>query len=195
MRYIDLRSAFINGYVKPSRIDYYNACETVEDQTDKESSQERKATVGELNRFLRALEYTPEEIGSLSLQEVFEEIAALGEDYNALKENVQNQIKINRGRVQSVSVYEITERELSILEIGPQSSIFLNFAIFLLSVSISFLIALFTTTIASERTFAIFVVITAVGLVAGMVLLAVWYRGHRSVSDTIVKIKGRISSD
>ena len=167
----------------------------MEQHIEKDESQERKATFGKLNRFLRALEYTPEEISSLSLQEVFEEIAGLGEDYNALREKVQHQIKINRGRVQSVSVYEVTERELSILEIGPQSSIFLNFAIFLLSVSISFLIALLTTTIGSDRTFAVFVVITAVGLVAGVVLLAVWYRSHRSVSDTIVNIKSRIPGE
>lgn len=166
----------------------------MEKQSEKAGAQ-RRATIGELNRFLRALEYSPEEISSLSLQEVVDEIAGLGEDYNALRENVEHQIKINRGRVQSVSVYEITERELSILEIGPQSSIYLNFAIFLLSVSISFLIALLTTTIASDRTFVVFLVITSVGLVAGIILLTIWYRSHRSISDIIVRIKSRISSE
>lgn len=98
-------------------------------------------------------------------------------------------------RVLSVSVYEITENELSVLEHGPQNSIFLNFAIFLLSLSISFVVALLTTTIDSDRTFAVFVVITVVGFVVGAILLAVWYRNYRSVSDIIATIKSRISSE
>lgn len=70
----------------------------MEEPTHKSSSQHRKATIRELSRFLRALENTPEEIASLPLQEVFEEIARLGADYNAVRANVQHHIKINRAR-------------------------------------------------------------------------------------------------
>jgi NADH:ubiquinone oxidoreductase subunit K len=164
-------------------------------KTDKEKLQRRKPTVGELNRFLSALEYTPEEINALSISKVLEEIGNLGEDYNALKENIEHHIRIVRGRVDSVSVYEITENELSILENGTPSSIYLNFAVFLLSVAVSFLVALLTTNIESNRVFTIFVVVTAVGAISGLLLLFVWYRSHRSLSDIVSKIKSRISNE
>lgn len=167
----------------------------MESTPDKETSLKRKPTVGDLNRFLSALEYTPEEINSLPLGKVFEEIGSLGEDYGAIREKLEHQIKIVRGRVDSVSVYEVTESELSILENGPPSSIYLNFAIFLLSVAASFLITLSTTNIASDRVFTIFVVVTAVGFIAGLLLLLIWYRSHRSLSAIIQTIKKRIPDD
>jgi hypothetical protein len=165
------------------------------EQSNKSNLQEKRATIGELNRFLAALEYTPEEISSLSLQEVLEEISALGENYHLFRDKVEDQIKITRGRVVSISVYEVTERELSILENGPPSSLYLNLAISLLSLAISFLIALLTTTIASDRTFTIFVVITTISFVSGIVLLVIWYISHQSISETILRIKSRVSSD
>jgi hypothetical protein len=164
----------------------------VESTSDKENPPKRKPTVGDLNRFLSALEYTSEDINALSLSKVFEEIGALGEDYGALRENLEHQIKIVRGRVDSVSVYEITESELSLLEDGPPSSIYLNFSIFLLSVAISFLISLVTTKIESDRVFTVFVIITAIGFIAGILFLFIWYRSHRSLSDIFLKIKNRI---
>jgi NADH:ubiquinone oxidoreductase subunit K len=167
----------------------------VESTPDRENPPKRKPTVGDLNRFLAALEYTPEEINALSLGKVFEEIGSLGEDYGAIRENLEHQIKIVRGRVDSVAVYEVTESELSILENGPPSSIYLNFSIFLLSVAVSFLITLLTTKIESDRVFTIFVVVTAIGFIAGLLLLLIWYRSHRSLADIIQTIKKRIPND
>ena len=42
-------------------------------------------------------------------------------------------VQIKRGRVDSLSLYEITDNELDILTAGSPSSLYLNFAIFLLS--------------------------------------------------------------
>lgn len=131
----------------------------------------------------------------MSLSEVVEEIGNLGEDYNAFRETVERKIRIIRGRVDSMSLYEITENELNILENGPPSSIYLNLSIFFLSVAASFLIALLTTNIESDRTYTVFVVVTTIGLVAGLVLLILWYRTHHSVSEIIRIIKGRISNE
>ena len=63
----------------------------------------------------------------------------------------QNEPTILRGKVDSLSLYEITDFELDVLEKGSPNSIYLNFSIFLLSVGFSFLAALFSTDIQSER--------------------------------------------
>jgi len=102
---------------------------------------------------------------------------------------------IRRGKVDSLSVYEITDYELDILERGSPSSLYLNFGIFLLSTSVSFLVALLTTTIQSNRTFTVFVVLVVVGIISGIVLMGLWYRTRQSASKVIAKIRSRIPPD
>jgi hypothetical protein len=164
----------------------------VENKSEKTKLQKRNPTVGDISRLLSALEYTPEEIDCMPINEVFEEINHLGQGSKSIS-SFEQQIKIIRGRVDSMSLYEITENELNILENGPPSSIYLNFAIFLLSIAISFLVSLLTTTITSERTFLVFVVITVASFISGFILLGVWFRNHRLISDIIARIKNRIS--
>jgi glucan phosphoethanolaminetransferase (alkaline phosphatase superfamily) len=103
-------------------------------------------------------------------------------------------IRIIRGRVDSLSLYEVTDSELKTLERGSPSSIYLNFAIFLLSVGISFLIALLSTTISSLRVYIAFIVLTSVSLIIGLVLLCLWWRNRGAVRETIDEIKQRIPS-
>jgi hypothetical protein len=86
-------------------------------------------------------------------------------------------------------IYEVSENELDLLVQGAPNSIHLNFAIALLSMAVSFIIALTTTTIESLRTFTVFVVLAVVGSVGGLLLLVLWYRGNKSVSDLIETIK------
>ena len=59
---------------------------------------------------------------------------------------------IRRGEVDEIRLYTITDYELDILEKGTPA-LFLNFGIAFLSMSCSFLIALLTTHIASDRIF------------------------------------------
>ncbi len=73
--------------------------------------------------------------------------------------------EIRRGRVAQLTIYEVSEIELETLAQGSANSIYLNFAIFLLSVSVSLIIALLTATIASNRVFTVFVVIAVVGAI------------------------------
>jgi hypothetical protein len=99
---------------------------------------------------------------------------------------------IRRGRIEALTIYEVSESELEALERGTPATLFLNFSVFLLSVGLSFLISLVTTTIISVRMFTAFVVVTAVSLVVGSVLLALWYRGHVSLTEIGRRIRRRV---
>ena len=109
-------------------------------------------------------------------------------------ENVgDKEVKIVRGRVDSLSLYEITDHELNILEKGSPSSIYLNFSIFLVSIGLSFFISLVTVDIQSTKIFSIFTIFTVIGLVGGIFLLFLWSRMRTSVSDVVKRIKSRIA--
>jgi NADH:ubiquinone oxidoreductase subunit K len=100
--------------------------------------------------------------------------------------------EIGRGRVAQLTIYEISEIELETLAQGAANSIYLNFAIFLLTVSVSFTIALLSTNIASNRVFTVFVVIAVVGAIGGIFLLLLWFRTRKSISDLMHTIKERL---
>lgn len=101
-------------------------------------------------------------------------------------------VRVVRGQVDSLSLFEITDYELAQLESGTPASIQFNFAIFFISVAVSFLITLLTVDNISVRTFNIFVIFTVVGFALGVVLLALWYPSRRSVSAVVKKIKARV---
>ena len=50
---------------------------------------------------------------------------------NPKKEDNIDDVKIKRGKVDSLSLYEVTDSELQVLEEGGQDNLFLNFAVFL----------------------------------------------------------------
>ena len=106
----------------------------------------------------------------------------------------QNEVTIIRGKVDSLSLYEITDFELNILEKGSPNSIYLNFSIFLLSVGFSFMAALFSTEIHSERTFTTFVVLSTLGVGGGILLFLLWYRMKNEVTDVVSRIRERMTS-
>ena len=104
-----------------------------------------------------------------------------------------NEVKIVRGRVDSLSLYEITDNELDVLERGSPNSIYLNFGIFLLSIGISFLTALLSTDIQSPNTFTVFVLLSLIGILGGIFLILLWHRTKREVTNVVKKIKERIA--
>jgi hypothetical protein len=69
---------------------------------------------------------------------------------------------IHSVRLDKLRIFEISEAELEELERGSPESIFLNLALAVLSIAISFSVSLFTTRIESNRTFIVFVVVTAI---------------------------------
>ncbi len=102
---------------------------------------------------------------------------------------------IRRAPIAQLTIYEISEAELEILARGSANSVYLNFAIFLLSVFASFLIALLTTAITSDRIFIVFVVIASVGAIGGVFFLIFWLKTRKSISDLVQTIKGRLPSE
>lgn len=99
---------------------------------------------------------------------------------------------IHRVRIDKIMIYDITEAELESLERGSPDSLFLNFSIAVLSIAISFSAALATTKIDSIFVFTVFVVLTVVGYLAGLVLLCLWWRTHTSVKSVAKDIRGRL---
>ena len=105
-------------------------------------------------------------------------------------------LKIRRGRVESVDIYEIKDSELEILEKGSPADLQLNFSIFLLSVAFSGICVMATvTTFRTPKIETIFTVVTIVGLIIGLYLLIAWYRNRKSLTDIANKIRQRIPPD
>ena len=102
------------------------------------------------------------------------------------------QPKIVRCRVDSLSLFEITDYELELLEQGSPNTIYLNIAIFFISVACSFLVTLLTVSITSQIIFTVFVIFTVAGFSIGGVLLILWFRTRSKVSTLIQKIKARV---
>ena len=107
----------------------------------------------------------------------------------------EQSVRIRRGQVDSLRLYEITDYELDTLEQGTSSDLFLNFGIALLSVSSSFFIALLTTEIPSVAISTTFIAIAAASFGSGTVSLIAWYRHRQSTATLIQKIKSRIPDE
>ncbi len=103
-------------------------------------------------------------------------------------------VEVRRGAFAQLTIDEVAECELDILAHGTPDSLYLNFAIFLLSVGISFLIGLLTALL-STRVFTIFVIITTVGFVIGFLLLVIWLKKRSSISDLVGKIRSRLPTE
>lgn len=101
-------------------------------------------------------------------------------------------LRVRRGRVDSVDLYEVKEHELEILENGDTNSIYLNFAIFLLSSAMSCVLAISTATFVSELIQYCFLFVTLIGFIGGFFLLILWWRGRKSIKTIIKTIKNRI---
>lgn len=99
---------------------------------------------------------------------------------------------IRRARFDRLTIYEVSDRELDLLERGSPDSLFLNFAIALLSIAISLSVTFATTKIESDRNFIVLVLITIVGYVIGLFLLILWFRNHKSVLTVAKTIRERL---
>lgn len=100
--------------------------------------------------------------------------------------------EIKRARIDCLNIFEISEGELEMLEKGSPGSIFLNFSIFLIGSALTLIIALLTTDIKSNNTFIIFVVLSVVGMLSGLLLLILWYRNNKSILKLVETIRNRL---
>lgn len=101
-------------------------------------------------------------------------------------------LKVRRGRVDSVDLYEVKENELELLENGEPTSLQLNFSIFLLSIAFSGILTLCTATFNSTIVQNTFLFVTIIGVLLGLYLLLMWWRGRKSIKKIIKTIKDRI---
>ncbi|WP_125334742.1 hypothetical protein [Brucella anthropi] len=101
-------------------------------------------------------------------------------------------LRIIRGQVDSLSLYEITDYELELLEKGSPSSTYFNFAVFFFSVGVSFLTTLVTVDIESIYVFSVFTCFTIIGLSASTVLFVLWKNTHSSNRALCMKIRARV---
>ena len=91
-----------------------------------------------------------------------------------------------------LKAYVVFEHQLDLLTQGSPASLLLNFALFFLGVAATALGTLVTAPPNQDRIFYSFLNIFTITLIAGIVLLAVWYAMHKSVTRLIVEIKAQI---
>lgn len=102
-------------------------------------------------------------------------------------------VKINRGKLGSISLYEVTEDEFNTLERGSPSSTYLNFSIALLSIGTSFFISIFSTKIDEIKTYVVFWVVALITTIVGIVLFFVWRQSNKVTENVTQRIKNRLS--
>jgi len=104
--------------------------------------------------------------------------------------------KIKKGKVDSLTIYEITDSELETIERGSPNSTFFNIGIALLSFAISFLVTLVTVDLTLRpKLFTVFTIVTVVGFIVGAVLMILWVKTKNDVDDVLKKIRDRIKED
>lgn len=112
------------------------------------------------------------------------------------QENIEDKsFRIRRGKVDSVDLFEVKENELEILANGEEVGIYLNFSIFLLSLAFSGILTLSTATFSSNIIQNAFLFVTLIGLIVGLFLIILWWRGRKSIKTVIAVIKNRIPPD
>lgn len=101
-------------------------------------------------------------------------------------------LRIVRGPVDSLSLYEITDHELELLEDGSPSSTYLNFGICFITVGLSFITTLVTVKVESVYIFTVFVVLAVVGISVSAVLFVLWRRTRSRTKDLCKRIRARV---
>ena len=117
------------------------------------------------------------------------------EDKSQEENGGKGSIRIRRGRVDSLLLYEVSEHELDTLGRGMPASLFLNFGIALLSIGCSFFISLVTVQIDSDRIFIVFISTFMICFIVGVILMCLWYRNRQSSATILKKIKSRIPDE
>lgn len=99
---------------------------------------------------------------------------------------------IRRARLDNLTIYEVSEGELEIIERGSPDSIYLTISVALLTLATSLLGSLLLTDIKSTTTLLTFIVVVVVGYVVGGILLILWKRSSSSVAVCVAAIRRRL---
>lgn len=109
------------------------------------------------------------------------------------QEKVQSSIAVNRGKVDSINIYEITDSELEMLESATPTGILFDIGLACLSVAITLSVAISTTTIENERLFYTFLIVLVIGYLAFGAFTVIWLVTRQSVKKTTQKIRSRLN--
>lgn len=103
-------------------------------------------------------------------------------------------IPVRRHGIAHVEMYDVTADELDRIE-RESSDVGLDFQIslFCLTLGCSFLIALIFSPPPTNaiKTFIVFVILTSIGFLMGFIFFIKWFRGRRTFSSTLQKIRER----
>lgn len=91
-----------------------------------------------------------------------------------------------------LNAYMVHEHELDTIAAGSPATLAFNFAIALVSIGVTFVLALTTTTIASDRLYYSYLIVCVNCLLAGVILFGYWLKTHTSVSRMVKQIKSRM---
>lgn len=113
------------------------------------------------------------------------------------KNRGENFPNVKRAKYDSLTLFEVSEEELNIIEKGSPSSLYLTFGIALLSICISFLSVLLTVKFTvSDSTdlikFIIFLLLCICCGLIGTILMIIWYRSSSDSKEIIQKIRCRM---
>lgn len=107
-------------------------------------------------------------------------------------EDGSTSLKVRRGRVDSVDLYEIKDTELDVLEKGGPAETNLNFAVFAISTAITAFVALMTAEIKVLEVKVGFIVAVVVGVVLGLYWIVSWWKTRGEVKKLCDRIRQRI---
>ncbi len=94
-------------------------------------------------------------------------------------------------RLGTLTVYEVTDDELRLIEAGDPSTVLFNFGIGSASLGVGIGATLLASTVTSMPIFIVLVLLTIVGILAGVVLLVFWRRMARKTSSLIATVRAR----
>ena len=124
------------------------------------------------------------------------EIQKLGESGQISQHPVPasgEKIEIERGKFSKLTIYEVAEHELVLIERGGDSSLWLNFAIACISIFFSILAALVTLEYENHpKVFIVFVVVTVVTALGTIICGALWWRNRNAQQEIFKTIRGRM---
>lgn len=98
---------------------------------------------------------------------------------------------INRIKVSSVTLYEVTEGELRVLEKGPAASIYLIFAMSLLSIGVTVFTTLLAVGVQSPHVLSVLSTICFCGFALGIIYLVLWMRNRSDFKRVLKNIRER----
>lgn len=99
---------------------------------------------------------------------------------------------INVGQPKELNAYFVYEHQIDAMARGAAAALSFNLALFLFGVSASAFLTLFSIPPDSDRGFYAVLIIATLTLLAGLVLVAVWWPTRRAVERLVTEIKSQL---